>query len=134
MLGLFLVAASLGASNLAASIGIGMAGVDNRTRLRVALVFGLFEGAMPLMGLALGRVVSDQLGSTGHVVGACLLVAVGAYTVGQGPRSGHGNEGGAKRTGRLLLTGLALSITTSLWASLLVPSVSNSHWRQPSLQ
>jgi putative Mn2+ efflux pump MntP len=82
--GLFLVAASLGASNLAASVGIGMAGVDNRTRIRV----GLFEAGMPLIGLTVGRVVSQQIGSAGHVVGASLLIAVGAYIIAQGVRSG----------------------------------------------
>jgi putative Mn2+ efflux pump MntP len=113
MLGLLLVAAGLGASNLAAAIGIGIGGVDSRTRIRVGLVFGLFEAAMPLIGLALGRVVSQQLGSTGHVVGAILLVVVGGYTIAQGLRSGHGNQLGTKRAGRLLLTGLALSIDNS---------------------
>jgi hypothetical protein len=84
MLGLFLVAASLGASNLAASIGIGVGGVDNRTRLRVALVFGLFEAAMPVIGLAVGRSVSQRLGSAGHDLGAGLLIAVGIYTLAMG--------------------------------------------------
>lgn len=110
MFGLFLVAASLGASNLAASVGIGMAGVDNRTRVRVGLVFGLFEAGMPLIGLAVGQVVSQHLGSVGHVVGASLLIAVGAYTVAQGVRSGQGGKRSSNRAGRLLLTGLALSI------------------------
>jgi manganese efflux pump family protein len=110
VLGLILVAASLGASNLAASIGIGIAGVDNRTRLRVALVFGLFEAGMPLIGLAVGRVASHRFGSAGHAVGAALLIAVGLYTIAQGLISGHSTEGGAHRSGRLLLTALALSI------------------------
>jgi putative Mn2+ efflux pump MntP len=44
------------------------------------------------------------------VVGAILLVVVGGYTIAQGLRSGHGNQRGTQRAGRLLLTGLALSI------------------------
>jgi putative Mn2+ efflux pump MntP len=108
--GLFLVAASLGASNLAAAVGIGMGGVDNRTRIRVGLVFGLFEAGMPLIGLAVGRVVAQHVGSAGHVVGASLLIAVGAYTIAQGIRSGPGSKPGSNGAGRLLLTGLALSI------------------------
>jgi manganese efflux pump family protein len=35
---------------------------------------------------------------------------VGAYTIPQGARSGPGSKRGSKRAGRLLLTGLALSI------------------------
>lgn len=51
MLALILVATALGLSNFAAAIGIGLSGVDTRVRLRVAIVFGTFEAAMPLPGL-----------------------------------------------------------------------------------
>jgi putative Mn2+ efflux pump MntP len=110
VLGLVLVALSLGASNFAASIGIGLGGVDRRTRIRVALVFGLFEAAMPLIGLGLGRTVSQQLGSTSHAIGAGLLIAVGVFTVVVGirPQAGHPLSG--VRLGRLLVSGLALSV------------------------
>jgi manganese efflux pump family protein len=110
VLGLFLVAVSLGASNFAASIGIGLAGVDNRTRLRVAVVFGFFEAAMPLIGLGLGQRVSHELGSAGHEIGAGLLIAVGVYTAVMGLRPDHDGRPRAHRSGRLVLTGLALSI------------------------
>jgi putative Mn2+ efflux pump MntP len=110
VLGLVLVALSLGASNFAASIGIGLGGVDRRTRVRVALVFGLFEGAMPLVGLGLGRTVSQQLGSTSHAIGAALLIAVGVYTVVVGIRPRVGDPPSAIRLGRLFVSGLALSV------------------------
>ena len=55
MLALLLVALSLGLSNFAASVGIGVAGVDSRARLRVAAIFGIFETGMPVLGLLLGR-------------------------------------------------------------------------------
>jgi putative Mn2+ efflux pump MntP len=41
---------SLGLSNFAASIGIGISGVDTRTRLRVGLIFGVFEAVCPSPG------------------------------------------------------------------------------------
>lgn len=110
MLGLVLVALSLGASNLAASIGIGLGGVDRRTRIQVAIVFGLFEAAMPLVGLGLGRTVSQQLGLTSHAIGAWLLIAVGGYTVATGIRPRHGDPPSGMRLGRLLASGLALSV------------------------
>jgi putative Mn2+ efflux pump MntP len=50
MLALLLVAAAVGLSNLAASVSLGAAGVDARTRLRVALVFGVFESGCPSSG------------------------------------------------------------------------------------
>ena len=54
MLPLLLLAVALGLNNLAASIGIGVGGVRGATRVRVAVVFGLFEAGMPVLGLVLG--------------------------------------------------------------------------------
>jgi putative Mn2+ efflux pump MntP len=73
MVALLLVAASLGLSNFAASVGIGVSGVDGRTRLRVGLVFGAFETAMPVIGLLLGRGLASVLGRAAHWTGAGLL-------------------------------------------------------------
>ena len=47
-----LVAVSLGLSNFAAAVGIGVSGIDARTRLHVGVIFGLFETGMPILGLA----------------------------------------------------------------------------------
>jgi putative Mn2+ efflux pump MntP len=110
VLGLLLVAVSLGASNLAASVGLGMSGVDNRTRLRVALVFGFFEAAMPLIGLIIGRGFARHLGSATNQIGAALLVAVGVYTIIAGIREPTDAAHPVGRGGRLGVTGLALSI------------------------
>jgi manganese efflux pump family protein len=40
MLAVLLVAISLGLSNFAASVGIGISGIDAQTRLRVGVIFG----------------------------------------------------------------------------------------------
>jgi putative Mn2+ efflux pump MntP len=69
MVGLLLVSLSLGLSNFAAAIGIGLSGVSARIRLRTGLAFGLFEAGMPILGLVVGRTFADRLGETGHLVG-----------------------------------------------------------------
>jgi manganese efflux pump family protein len=66
VLAVLLVALSLGLSNFAASIGIGITGIDARTRLRVGVIFGLFETGMPLLGLVLGRSLARTLGHAAH--------------------------------------------------------------------
>jgi manganese efflux pump family protein len=113
MLALLLVAVSLGLSNFAASIGIGVSGIDARTRLRVGVIFGVFETGMPVLGLLLGRSLASALGHAAHWVGAALLIATGIYAVVQAVRS-QGDRAPAtpasQRTGRLLVTGIALSI------------------------
>ena len=117
MVALLLVAASLGLSNFAASVGIGVSGVDGRTRLRVGVVFGVFETAMPLLGLLLGRGLAGALGAAAHWIGAGLLIATGLYALVQAarPAGGHGDgedsgDAASQPAGRLVLTGLALSI------------------------
>jgi manganese efflux pump family protein len=113
MLALLLVAVSLGLSNFAASIGIGVSGIDARTRLRVGVIFGVFETGMPILGLLLGRSLASALGHAAHWIGAALLIATGIYAVVQAVRS-QGDRAPAtpagQRTGRLLVTGIALSI------------------------
>jgi putative Mn2+ efflux pump MntP len=117
MLGLLLVAGSLGLSNFAAAIGMGVPGIDGKTRWRVGAVFGFFEAAMPAAGLALGRGLAGALGSAAHWVGAALLIATGAYGLVQAWRSGPDGEAApappaaaGQRSGALLVTGLALSV------------------------
>jgi putative Mn2+ efflux pump MntP len=110
------VAFSLGLSNFAASVGIGVAGVDSRARLRVAVIFGIFETGMPVLGLLLGRGLASALGHAARWIGAALLIAAGIYAVAQAIRSNRRQDGTApptpagQRTGRLLVTGAALSI------------------------
>jgi manganese efflux pump family protein len=116
MLGLLLVALSLGLSNFAAAVGIGVSGIDARTRWRVGVIFGLFETAMPIVGLLLGRSLAGTLGHAAHWIGAALLIATGLYAVIQAVRSPHRPQDqdaaapAGQRTGRLLVTGAALSI------------------------
>ncbi|GAC1318697.1 MAG: manganese efflux pump MntP family protein [Chloroflexota bacterium] len=113
MAGLFLVSFSVGLGNFAASIGIGLSGVDLRMRLRIALVFGFFEALMPLMGLVLGQWLAEAIGNAGHYVGAALLILTGAYNIWQArtihdedaPLPSHG-----VRLRQLLIMGFALGI------------------------
>ena len=112
MIALVLVALSLGLSNFAAAIGIGISGIGPRTRLRVGIIFGVFEAGMPIAGLALGRGLAGALGGTARWVSAGLLIATGAWAVLQAVRSDalSGAAPGDYGTSRLIVTGLALSI------------------------
>ena len=119
MLAVMLVAVSVGLDNFAAAVGIGVSGIDARTRLRVGVIFGLFETGMPILGLLGGRSLATALGHATHWIGAALLIATGLYAVIQALRSPASHDGQApaapagQRTGRLLVTGAALSIDNS---------------------
>ena len=115
MIALLLVAAAVGLGNFGASIGIGVSGVGGGTRIRVAVVFGTFEAGMPVLGLALGHSLASGLGQVAHWLGAVLLIAIGAGSLvyawrSRGRASSPGREVRQWRTGRVVLSGLALSI------------------------
>lgn len=121
MLALLLVAVSLGTSNFAAAVGLGVTGVRAATRLRVGVIFGALEAGMPVLGLAAGRGLAVTLGHAARWTGAALLIAAGAYAVAQSLRAGRAGRGGVAGTrpadgaasesaARMLVSGLALSI------------------------
>jgi manganese efflux pump family protein len=112
VLTLLLVAGSVGADNFAAAIAIGLAGVDRHVRLRIAVVFGLFEAGMPVIGLLVGRGLSGSLGSRAHLVGGGLLILVGLQMAVTSLRSPSGDPGALAGAplGRLVVLAAALSI------------------------
>jgi len=105
VLRLLLVALSVGLSNFAASIGLSLRGVDNALRIRVVLLFGLFEAGMPVVGILVGHSVAGSIGGSSRWVGGGLLVATGLWAALVPERPGR--KGG---TGRLAVTALALSV------------------------
>jgi putative Mn2+ efflux pump MntP len=114
MISLLLVSLSLGLSNFAAAIGIGVSGVSARTRLTTSLAFGFFEAMMPILGLLIGRSIAERLGETGHIIEAVLLVVTGVYVIWKARRWTGDTRDGAKPEqlglGYLLVTGFALSL------------------------
>jgi manganese efflux pump family protein len=111
VLALLLVALSLALSNFAAAIGIGVTGVNARTRLRVGVIFGVFEGGMPVLGLLAGRGLAGVLGHATRWVGGGVLIATGGYALVQAWRGSPGAAVASPQgLGRLVVTSLALSI------------------------
>jgi putative Mn2+ efflux pump MntP len=108
---LVLIAAALGLSNFAASIGIGLSGVDARQRLRVGVLFGAFETGMPIFGLLLGHRLARSIGSASSYLGGALLMAAGLYTV-LGARATRSQPRTAPptRTAPLIVMAAALSV------------------------
>lgn len=81
MLALILVAVSVGLDNFGAATAIGVSGVDRKLRLQVALIFGVFEAAMPVVGLLLGHSLARDLGTAAKPIGGTLLGLAGAYAI-----------------------------------------------------
>lgn len=113
ILSLLLVSVAVGLSNFAGAIGIGLSGINARTRIRVGVAFGVFEAIMPVIGLLLGEAVAGFFGHYGKYVGAALLILTGAYTIVQARTTAVEEKARMPRSLRmqsLLVTALALSI------------------------
>jgi putative Mn2+ efflux pump MntP len=71
----------VGLDNFGVSIGLGSSPHGRRVRWRVAIVFGVFEAVMPLVGILVGRSVAGTLSGTVPAVGGAVVGLLGAYTV-----------------------------------------------------
>ena len=65
----FAVAAALGASQVATAW----------QRLRISLVFVIFEGGMPLIGLALGSALARGIGHIADYLAAAAVIGIGIW-------------------------------------------------------
>jgi len=65
----FAVAAAIGAVQMA----------DWRQRLRISLIFVIFEGGMPLIGLGLGSALARGIGHVASYLAAAAVVGIGAW-------------------------------------------------------
>lgn len=116
------MALALGISNMAAAVGIGVSSSTSHPRRaavlwRVALVFGLFEAGMPVVGVLAGHAASSALGGAARLTGGIMLAAVGCYELYAAlrERAQGGEPGVAASTDgwggwRLLVSGFALSL------------------------
>jgi putative Mn2+ efflux pump MntP len=111
VLALLLVAMSVGLDNFGAATAIGVSGVDTSLRLRIAVIFGAFEAAMPVVGLVLGRSVAHDLGGDTKLLAVGVLCLAGGYTfLSELVDSRSETEPEMPSVKRLVVLGAALSI------------------------
>lgn len=113
ILTLVLAGLSVGFGNFAASIAIGLSGADRSVRLKLAIIFGVFETGMPIVGLVLGRQIADKLGNHSAEFGGGLLILTGLYIIFEAIKKFDERE--VKSTeysglSKMVLAGLALSV------------------------
>lgn len=80
MLKLLAFVLPLGLDSFAVAAAIGAAQVTTAwERLRISLVFLLFEGGMPLIGLALGSALARGIGQVADYIAAAAVIGIGAW-------------------------------------------------------
>ena len=120
----------LGLDTFAIAAALAVAGLRAHERLRVALVFTVFEAGMPILGLLSGRAVGAFIGDRSGYVAVAVLVATGAYML----RPGQDDDAEERQVSMLahargaavLVLGISVSIdelTIGLSAGLLGLSI-----------
>jgi manganese efflux pump family protein len=82
----------LSLDNFRTAIALGALQLKRRHAVQVALMFGVWDGIAPLVGILLGSYASDAIGETAEYVGAAALGAYGVYLIAQAWRSAEPKE------------------------------------------
>jgi putative Mn2+ efflux pump MntP len=80
-------------------------------RLRISLVFVLFEGGMPLIGLALGSALARGIGHVADYLAAAAVIGVGAWMLLAGDQDEEEKAGRLAGSRGLALVALGISIS-----------------------
>ena len=103
----------LGLDTFALAAALGVAGMPRQDRLRVALVFAIFEAGMPIAGILVGRLVSTLIGDWAGWVAIGIVLLAGVLLL----RPGQDEEAEERRLGLLArargpaIVGLGVSIS-----------------------
>jgi putative Mn2+ efflux pump MntP len=103
----------LGLDTFGVALALGMAGLPDQHRTRVALLFTAFETIMPLAGAALGAPLGRTIGSAADYVACGLLVVIGIYMLREGEDEDEG-ERLLAMTQRGLYGAIALGLSISV--------------------
>jgi putative Mn2+ efflux pump MntP len=102
----------LGLDSFAVAAAIGaIRKITVRERLRVSLVFVVFEGGMPLTGLALGSALARGIGQVADYLAAAAVVGIGAWMLLAGEKDEEEKAGRLASSHGLALIALGISIS-----------------------
>jgi len=95
----------LALDTLALAAALGVAGLEQKDRLRVVLVFTVFEAGMPIVGILAGRLVGGLIGAWAGWGGIVLLIVAGVLLLRPGK-----DEDNEERRLKLLANARGLAI------------------------
>jgi putative Mn2+ efflux pump MntP len=102
----------LGLDSFTVAAAIGAAQVTTaRQRLRISLVFVLFEGGMPLIGLALGSALAHGIGHAADYLAAAAVIGIGAWMLLAGDKDEDDKASRITSSHGLALIALGISIS-----------------------
>lgn len=80
-------------------------------RLRISLIFVIFEGGMPLIGLALGSALAHGIGVVADYLAAAAVIGIGLWMLLSDDEDEEGKAARITTSRRLALLGLGISIS-----------------------
>jgi manganese efflux pump family protein len=102
----------LGLDSFAVAAAIGATGAASFwVRLRISLIFVIFEGGMPLIGLALGSALARGIGDIADYLAAAAVIGIGAWMLLAGEKD---EEKASRITSSHGLALVALGVSISL--------------------
>jgi putative Mn2+ efflux pump MntP len=108
----FVLPLGLDSFAVAAAIGATGAAVAWRARLRISLIFMIFEAGMPLIGVAAGRGLARAIGPAADYLAAAAVIGLGAWMIFAASRDE--DEAAARLAKATGLTAVALGLSISL--------------------
>ena len=112
MLRLLAFVLPLGLDSFAVAAAIGAVQVTTaRQRLRISLVFVIFEGGMPLIGLGLGSALARGIGPAADYLAAAAVIGAGAWILLAGDKDKEDRASRLTSSHGLALVALGISIS-----------------------
>jgi putative Mn2+ efflux pump MntP len=106
----FILPLALDSFAVAAAIGAAQA-TTAWQRLRISLIFMIFEGGMPLIGLGLGSALAHGIGQIAGYLAAAAVIGIGAWMLLPGDQGEEDKAARIPATRGLALLGLGISIS-----------------------
>ncbi len=76
---LMILGMAMGLNNALAAVALGTIGLRRGLQVQIALLFGLFEAVMPIVGLLVGHAATGLLGGQARWLGIGVLGVMGLY-------------------------------------------------------
>ena len=112
MLTLLAFVLPLGLDSFAVAAAIGAAQATSAgQRLRISLIFVVFEGGMPLIGLGLGSVLAHGIGVVAGYLAAVVVIGIGAWMLLSDDEDEEARASRLTTSRGLALIGLGISIS-----------------------
>ena len=107
LISLLILGFVLSLDNARLAVALGAYDLSWRRALRVAVVFGLWDGFSPLVGLLIGRYFGEEIGEVAEYAGPIVLLVFGLYLVVQSVQT----EAPEELDERWMLFGIPLSLS-----------------------